>query len=147
MYVTCIFVKRQGKAQLRVMGQAGRGRRYGQSGVFPSSSWIWSAVRRRVRREKRFFCSPRWSPVQYLIDFYNTYLTCTDPDFSNGLWKMFLLQLVKTRQPLDIIMRLRLRACPLRPVMLFSPNQEFGPLSGSKKEWRPSTATKRSQRG
>lgn len=88
-----------------------------------------------------FFCSPRQGFVtvgvkssQYLIDSYNTYLTCTDSDFSNGAsYKCKNISSSSSTRAPSIGIIIRLRACPLRPVMLFSPNQESGPLQAARK--------------
>lgn len=85
MYVTCIFVKRQGTAACD-----GTGRSWAIRGVpFLFLNMIGSPKARTER--KAILLQPQAKSSQYLIDSYNTYLTYTDSDSSNGLWKMFLL--------------------------------------------------------
>lgn len=53
------------------------------------------------------------SPVQHLIDSYNTYLTCTDSDFSNGAsYQCKNISSSSTRAP-SIGTIMKLRAYPL----------------------------------
>lgn len=105
--------------------------------------------RRRVRREKRFFCSPRRSPVSTQLT--PTTLTCTASDLSNELltnvtcffffhsWRRCTLDRYHNEAEAE--------SKSTVPCNTLLPKSRMWSASGSKKRWRPRTATERSQRG